>query len=110
MANHTPGPWIFDKTNVGHTAHAGYALYAPDFETGHEFCYVLCSGEKERVLGIGVPEANARLIAAAPELLASLREILSLAKEWGKNPDYYSQAEANIVGFAESAIAKAEGQ
>ena len=43
------------------------------------------------------------------DLLEALKDVLSLAKEWGKNPEYYTQAEANIIGFAEDAIAKAEG-
>ena len=53
---------------------------------------------------------DAELIAAAPELLEALKEILSLAKEWGKNPEYYTQAERNLIGFADAAIAKAEGK
>jgi hypothetical protein len=37
-------------------------------------------------------------------LLHSLKEVLNLAKEWGKNPRFYTQAESNIIGFAERAI------
>lgn len=53
-------------------------------------------------------EEDAKLAMAAPDLLESLREILHLAKEWGKDPKNYTQAESNIIGFAEAVIDKAE--
>lgn len=44
------------------------------------------------------------------EAIKSLKEVLSLAREWGANPEYYTQADSNIIGFAEDVIAKAEGK
>ena len=72
MSEHTPGPWIFDPNNTGMTPHAGYGIYDRDFYSGREIVYVLCSTAKERELGEGACEANARLIAAAPDLLDAL--------------------------------------
>ena len=50
-------------------------------------------------------EANARLIAAAPELLEALKEIKKLAKFSMIGSD----KENKILNIAEQAIAKAEG-
>lgn len=56
-AKHTPGPW----------EHDGYSVEGPDSR-------LVCnmSGWK----GAGVTEANARLIAAAPEMRDALRSII----------------------------------
>lgn len=55
-AKHTPGPWIYDET---------WALI--NAEHGSEIAAVHAArGTK------GEPQANARLIAAAPDLLAAL--------------------------------------
>ena len=54
---HTPGPWI-----IRH----GAGMHAP---------YILCVDPVAEILGLGkTPEANARLIAAAPEILAALHD------------------------------------
>lgn len=60
-------------------------------------------------------EANARLIAAAPDLLEACELILFAAKEPGENPTgatYQSMqsALASIIFTARAAIAKAKGE
>lgn len=55
--------------------------------------------------------ANARLIAAAPELLAALRNLLTFLKD--DNPGGFMGGDGYMTGLAEkaeSAIAKAEGR
>lgn len=61
---HTPGPWSCDYGN--------FSVYC---ETGAEVCEVT-PGNHDDHTAISVEEmqANARLIAAAPELLATLKE------------------------------------
>lgn len=93
MSQHTPGPWYSfqclppsiawsinqsEKSVVASVS--GSALHRPDKES----------------------EANARLIAAAPELLAACREALYwMGQE--------SRGEENCVNLLRVAIAKAEG-
>jgi hypothetical protein len=74
MSKHTPGPW-----SVGHTRHYKHSggidgtevaiHYGPAETRGN--CIAHCYGHGP----IGDAEKDARLIAAAPDLLAALREI-----------------------------------
>ncbi len=81
---HTPAPWVFEKGQVGNKSDANLPILpVATIET-----YAL-SGDSA--------EANARLIAAAPELL----EALELAV---KNPD------GQWYDVAQAAITKAKGE
>ena len=68
-AKHTPGPWsveVDSPSGIGRT-HAVYVCSAAGWP----------EGQLARVNvqdGLGEREANARLIAAAPELLATLKD------------------------------------
>ncbi len=82
---HTPGPWIFDEvpTSCGRCFRIGSAEMIDKHEAS--------KGSGARTLpaygcvyddwgsGETVNKANARLMAAAPELLAALRPLASLA-------------------------------
>ena len=86
---HTPGPWvIYPETN-------GTEICAVDMTPGLPIRQLVATAQGTNWI------ANARLIAAAPELLEALKETLAIAKrdEFG---DYVIRAEA--------AIAKAEGR
>ena len=103
-AQHTPGPWHFSASLGKPTNHAVYerrALrtvvnLAPEF-------------------GLRESEANARLIAAAPDLLAALAGCAAALKEAGKDfavanrhaarPNLYELHEQT----ARAAIARAKG-
>ena len=81
----TPGPWRYCKTNEGHMiagAKPGYLAEVRD-------------------CGSGDVEANARLIAAAPELLEALTEIVAAA-----DGDGWKQLDATFAR-PRAAIAKA---
>jgi hypothetical protein len=95
MSKHTPGPWevkpyAWQRGNV--------SVFAPKFGRapyGACVAYTPCSD------GVGGAEgalANARLIAAAPELLEALKRLLT--------DEDYPQAER----VARAAIAKATGE
>lgn len=78
---HTPGPWTVDNQYI----------HGPD---GIRFL---------AVAGDGAGQANARLIASAPDLLAALYSIAT-------DPSaIYSGANAHIGDIARAAIAKAKG-
>lgn len=82
----TPGPW-----RVGD---AGATVFGPP--TGNP--------SPETIANVRRAD-NARLIAAAPELLAALRGILEIGKRDMSNPKY-----DGYFATASDAIAKAEGR
>lgn len=91
-AAHTPGPWVWAKNHRG--------LYALDSD-------VLAYADYE---GMWVPfgstgEANARLIAAAPDLLEALKDCLGRFIEAFPAASEYEPIKR---GFA--AISRAEGR
>ena len=96
--SHTPGPW---QWVVG--PHVELILVAADYHLGDAF--VLAPGE----WGSGdeaSDEANARLIAAAPELLEACRRLLKFNEELCadvKVSTHYPSSE-----FARAAIARAD--
>ncbi len=95
---HTPGPW---------------AAYPPEFTDGKCWTVQTDSGMTVRVCGGDTPEngGNARLIAAAPELLAALK---SLFEDWvtlvGEDLKEQSDDVAMLWKCCEGAISKAEGR
>ena len=102
---HTPGPWKLnkDKTTV-------YCVTRNGDEPG------ICSTNGEALIPLSreEQEANARLIASAPFLLAALKKVFRLAEngviqrnETGK-PQWSLTDELKTI--ARAAIAKAEGK
>lgn len=92
-AQHTPGPWKVSRT--------GEELQISAISTPGYFAVIrgACAGAHEQ------GEANARLIAAAPELLEALEELVG----------WLAEARLEMGGHiglddARAAIAKARGQ
>ncbi len=102
MSNHTPGPWLAKKSMVPN-------LYGSrDVWDGD---YKIISGNKTVavVMYYDVTEktkANARLIAAAPELLKALKVIAV----WANNPSNNGADYGHIHALSMEAIAKAKGE
>ena len=96
---HTPGPWSIEWDHQSNTP---------------EFIRAFVDGEMEDVAIVtpDTPVANARLIAAAPDLLSALKECIT---EEGatcfvrskSNPEYMDRRLNYISEIARSAIAKA---
>jgi hypothetical protein len=87
MSKHTPGPWEARWSERGQ-------YWFIDHEQG---------GEGYTLTKLNCEEANARLIAAAPELLELARQIvLAAEQDEGEIP-------SDIVAGAKAAIAKAGG-
>lgn len=98
QAKHTPGPWGIETEHALITIGAsGAGKIACVFQT---------------VLA-GDPKANARLIAAAPELLAALKETLEtlgdIADKLAHGSPMRNDLEAQYAAIR-AAIAKAEGR
>lgn len=101
---HTPGPWRTEhETSAGHDL---WALYAGDRYIGHYTHY----GDRHipYVRPNRKAEANARLIAAAPELLGLLEEWTADQTECGCDT---AACQGNCLpARSRAAIAKATGQ
>ena len=112
---HTPGPWEVDTAQTGNQSaicpnygdHYGAAIahvYTREF--------VLKRSLKRGVIDNPKGQANAHLIAAAPDLLENLR---SLAYGLSVDPDDYPDGQLYDITMhgiksAKNAIAKAEGR
>ena len=90
---HTPGPWTYDES---------WALIKGD--DGSEIAAVHAARAFRAPKGKDAfkdePKANARLIAAAPDLLAALQKMTALLAahpDGGLYPDYLIQARAAIL-------------
>ena len=127
MSKHTPGPWTLgEPIKADHpTLHTVYRLI---FGKGRKLASITAYGKKKdgtsggRDLKWGgksrtVPEtelhANGRLIAAAPELLDALKAIeafLFRCEGNGGSTQGQNTTLAEVISFARSTIAKAEGK
>lgn len=87
MAKQTPGPWRYIKSGRNNLWHIERE------ENGAPVCSIPKGGS----------EPNARLIAAAPDLLAAIK---AMVEHYGDHDDDFS-AEARAQ--ARAALAKAEG-
>lgn len=89
MSKHTPGPWE-------HEVH----------ELSEGFSAIVYGSNGQRIGTDHLSEANARLIAAAPDLLAALRDMVG---QHDLNPERLLSA-MHLWDAARAAIAKAEGR
>lgn len=108
---HTPGPWEVEGP-MG--AEIGLSVVQAGLKTYEwEFIAMACQSTagdermgRQRFISPEEQEANARLIAAAPELLNALKEILETDFSQESSWDYSE----GIKDVARAAIAKAEGR
>jgi len=106
---HTPGPWgimshhrdahgKFDYIRIGHDSRG---QYGPDF-IQVDALHWTAEGQEQA-------NANARLIAAAPDLLEALKGLLN-AIAGGISTEALNMSKKGNMGRAYDAIAKAEGR
>jgi hypothetical protein len=105
MSKHTPGPWFVAPRNEVNSAGHNIAMIA-DLDWG-QYRDAEDNGEAEF-------EANARLIAAAPDLLEALKAAMAFLDENVADPDItagMAQAYIKLRDINPKAIiAKAEGK
>jgi len=99
MAEHTPGPWTIQAINLS-VHRVGFEYIVRDARN----CALAEVGHIDSITDGGEGEANARLIAAAPELLAALEAAFD---SWYDDPRHFQTRELAWVGLARAAIAKA---
>lgn len=95
-ARHTPGPWVVQKSNGLHDGQHDFAIHATKAKVLAEAFGRDSNGN------IISAEANARLIAAAPDLLKALKGFVSNSSVVIGLP--------HAARAARAAIAKAEGR
>lgn len=109
MTQHTPGPWVISDAQIAPGGIVGRYIAHKD---GGMIAEALLNCRVTRDADM---EANARLIAAAPDLLAALRiaaDFMSIASDWN-----IDEAEINgemkstydWLEVVQAAIAKATG-
>lgn len=109
VAAYTPGPW---------KVHKGYRVYSPSRlvgENGQQYFEVATCGTDYQSGSLGETEANAHLIAAAPDLLEALSdaaEFMERALAGANLKATGDDREAGVMEYqaALAAIAKAEGR
>lgn len=97
--NHTPGPWHVSPP-------PGVVLVVDD----HGIAIVECLDRGTETPYI---KANARLIAAAPEMFKALEDLLAYLREfWPLEPLFstYDDRQAIAIADAEAALRKAKGE
>lgn len=108
MSRHTPGPWRHDDPDSGRMTQVFSGENATD---GFLVAYVIHESVNEEQKA--TDEGNARLIAAAPDMLRALRQAedglaSSLATWRQENGDNTSVIGA--LRFVRKAISKAQGE
>lgn len=108
MNKHTPGPWRVDETKAlgAYGVWTEYATHPGDDGAGYpsKICSVLQGGDRR--ISREQRDANAALIAAAPDLLEACRKILA----WGVRANAFVEPEDGyLVDCLRAAIAKAKG-
>ena len=106
MSKHTPGPWKFEIAWAGFSAIRG--------RDGQLIFGVAAGSDDERRLEPEI-EANAHLIAAAPDLLEALEDLRPILDAFERGQTRYADlmGEADLVPEitkARAAIAKAKGK
>lgn len=89
---HTPAPWTVRE--VLHSNVPGQRAFAIDF-----------NDDQEQVVDWVYEEADAKLIAAAPDLLSIAKRWAALDAQW--HPDRYESEKAELLIETKAAIAKA---
>ena len=103
MKEHTPGPWKLNTDGDTGMNDSGCILDS----IGHVIITDIY-GTFKNGRTTGEAEANARLIAAAPDLLAALEELVQASYD-SVNGKQYAPYHVEELGRATVAIAKARG-
>lgn len=103
MSAHTPGPWVVTDATYGHPAIPTPNLLIQPVVMGSPVNRSIAKVNRSN----GDAQANANLIAAAPELLKALRAMLVLYQ--GKRQGVLGEALPQVKS-ARAAIAKASGE
>jgi len=107
MSEYTPGPWKVVSTQVTWEATPDLSVVDRCNETvarigQREAWNVLAEKPKEQ-------DANARLIAAAPEMYEALRQIQSLRDRDESGEGFSDDEGEDVIGIVDDLLAKIDG-
>lgn len=118
MSSFTPGPWEYIASNEHHGPYV-----ACNFGGDICDCYAMSNPSSLSVRNGGdskpihsqheMADANAHLIAAAPDLLEALKDIVGMSSAFASatsGQPFTHQAACYVIDKARVAIAKAEGR
>ena len=108
MSEHTPGPWTLKELHGEvYTDHGSDWLFGPDGKPIIHFH----PGDYDSEAWYEFEDANARLIAAAPELLAALESCIGHIEETNKwHPEDHPINDCPVLNNARAVIARAKGE
>ena len=107
VGGHTPGPWTVEDP-FDHEL-----VIVQDGKASHEWQFIATiphgdkDGDPDDIPDV-IAERNARLIAAAPDLLAALKRLL--AAQYPGTENHHETGCRCFIHEAQTAIAKAEGR
>lgn len=112
-AKHTPGPWNVRDDGM---SYACPIIDAPSVGKGY-FASIATATQRDPHpqhggwISMATAEANACLIAAAPDLLEALEGLKTILLEWhDDHPEEIGDEEHKYLGKANEAIKKARGE
>ena len=105
-AAHTPGPWALQLLEQGKNDYAGWNSYC--VRDGKTNVHIASVGQVDRYFERH-NEANARLIAAAPELLAALENLIETAPSDIECEDNAEKYRSFVLRVACAAVASIQG-
>ena len=103
-ATHTPGPWEMGRHATPESC-PQFGVYAEN-GNGRDLAHVVSAGTTRHA----ETEANARLIAAAPDLLEALQKLTDVLADVYSSEAQAKRALCSASKTARTAIAKAEGR
>lgn len=101
MSKFTPGPWRVPRFNDG------CAVVASKKHKGHRITITYQAGDS---VSEDEQRANARLIAAAPDMLETLSSIKGMIENCAGAPTDPSSLPQMVLALATKTLAKAEGR
>lgn len=102
MSKHTSGPWVAECFKGG-----GFDVIAPT--SGHSGGVLVLCSRSEHLTREEEMHDNARLIAAAPEMLEALQVMCEYTAELNPNQGFDGN-DCDAVNMARAAIKKATGE
>jgi hypothetical protein len=106
MKHHTPGPWKFTGENQNHDFDRSIISFTKIYKNPRAIARVYGGGVSAKPDDENI--ANARLIAAAPDLLFELEAIVEQLDSWFELGN--SASEPPDTAEAKTLIAKARGE
>lgn len=98
MSKHTPGPWKI--TSLARNGVINHRVHFPGTAEFTGTCVATVEPEDDNGAAARVADANAKLIAAAPDLLEALQTLLAQYRKGRTSNDLF-------IAHSEAALAKA---